>query len=627
MPYETGGRADKFGNRFEIRWFIYQLMEVLDEKVEYALLEALGDEEQGIDVWIGKSNSEKEGQQCQARNGSREAWDFGSINRKGILKNWKHQLDSNQSNTVSLVSPLSFTLLEDLIERAKTNESSFDFYNHQILSSSRELNNFFKYFCKEMSIDPKNDLELAKCISYLKRISYRQVPDVMLKELVLKRISYLFVESDEQVYETFVTWVVDGSIYGKKISRTNIITFLNEKNIHLRNLAMDTRIAPRIDELNKEYSSGFYCINNSLIYREEFDECREIINAEKSLIIHGKAGRGKSACTLSIVEYCKEMDIPYMAINLDRRIPNGSAEIWGRDMGLPASVAHCLHSISKSEKAVLIMDQLDALRWTQSHSREALLICSEIISQVHQLNLEREYKISIVFVCRTYDLENDNNINSLFIEYDNKKKLEWSKVKVSDFTEDIVKKIIGDRYSSLTTKLRNMIKIPSNLFIWQQLSPQESYAECSSTGHLISKWWTQLCQKCTEYGLNEREMNVIRNQITDWLEKNGRICCPANLIDAPSYLDFLSSNEFLIVQGNKISFAHQSILDNFFADKMQQKYYEGKTIIEIVGEKSKQTPGKRYQVQMLMEKLLDYDSQDFLDMGQRLFESEEIHIS
>ncbi|EHL0041969.1 hypothetical protein G8B08_06465 [Enterococcus faecalis] len=624
MPYEIGGRADKLGNRFEVRWVIYQLMEILEEKIDYVILEALGDDERGIDVWIGKTNNTKEGQQCKGRNGSKEIWDFASVNGRGIFKNWKHQLDADQLNKVSLVSPLAFTNLEDLIERAKTNESPMDFYNNQILSSSKDFIKFFKNFCNSMDLNPDNAQDLIKSISYLRRILYRQIPDAMLKEIVLKKINYLFIGNEEQIYNTFVAWIIDGDIYGKELTRTEILKFLKDKEIDFRNLALDSRIVPRINELNQEYINGFYCIDNNLIYREEFDKCKEIINSEKSLIIHGKAGRGKSGCTLSIVEYCKEEKIPYLAIKLDRRVPNGSSEKWGKEIGLPASIAHCLHSVSKNEKAVLILDQLDALRWTQAHSRDALLVCAEVINQIYQLNLERKHKIAVVFVCRTYDLENDNNINSLFNDYRNGTKFEWSKVKVSVFTEDIVRKVIGDRYSLLTSKLQRVIQIPSNLFIWQQLSPQENYAECSSTGHLITKWWNQLERKCADYGLDVKEMNEIINQIVDWLEKKGRIYFPKNLINNSSYLEFLSSNEFLIIQDSKVFFAHQSILDNFFADKMLQKYFDEKNITEIVGEKDRQTPGKRYQVQMLMEKLLEFESHDFLDIGQKLFESKEV---
>lgn len=67
------------------------------------------------------------------------------------------------------------------------------------------------------------------------------------------------------------------------------------------------------------------------IERKEFSVCREKIESGESLIINGKAGRGKSGCTADIASYCEEKKIPYIAIKLDKRIPDGNADKWGRD--------------------------------------------------------------------------------------------------------------------------------------------------------------------------------------------------------------------------------------------------------------------------------------------------------
>jgi hypothetical protein len=37
-----------------------------------------------------------------------------------------------------------------------------------------------------------------------------------------------------------------------------------------------------------------------------------------------------------------------------------TAEKWGKDLGILASITHCIHSVSKNERAVIILDQLDA---------------------------------------------------------------------------------------------------------------------------------------------------------------------------------------------------------------------------------------------------------------------------
>ncbi|MCU6713173.1 hypothetical protein M6D81_31195 [Paenibacillus sp. J5C_2022] len=627
MPYELGGRADKSGNRFEIRWTIYQILDVLDERLDYITLEALGDDERGVDIWAGQKNGIREAQQCKGRNSSKEYWDYGTANAKGIFANWKFQLERNESNTVSLVSPLAFTLLEDLITRAKnTSTLPQDFYNNQVLSASKELKDFFSNFCKAMDLKPEEDADLLKCISLLKKISYRQIPDSELKKLILSKINYLLLGNEEDIYETLVTWVIDGDILGKQITQSVIYHLFSEKEIKLKNLASDQRIIPRLEELNREYRSVFKPVNNELINRNEFSESRQVISLGESLIIHGKAGRGKSGCTEDIINYCRENAIPYTAIKLDKRIPSGNAQKWGEDLGLPSSLVHCIHSVSKTENAVIILDQLDALRWTQAHSREALLVCTQIIDQVERVNLERENKISVVFVCRTYDLENDNNIKSLFKNDDKQRSvLKWNNVQINELNDETVRIVIGNRYESLTGKLKEILRIPSNLYIWKHLDSNREYNECSTANHLVSEWWRQLERKCFEFGLSEGDLNGTKEKIISYFDKLGRISIPLNLLSVNrSSLDFLSSNGFLVIQGNRISFAHQSILDCFLAEMMLKQYYETENILEVIGIKEKQTPGRRYQIQMLLQNLIEFDSLDFLNAGQKMLTSEQI---
>ncbi|OXS56941.1 hypothetical protein B1A99_18975 [Cohnella sp. CIP 111063] len=630
MPYESGGRADKRGNRFEIRWVIHQILKVLDERLDFITLEALGDEERGVDIWIGRKNGIREAQQCKGRNASKEYWDYGTANARGIFTNWKFQLERNELNTVALVSPLAFTLLEDLVDRAKnTSNVPQDFYHNQILTSSKELQDFFKNFCKSMDIIFEEDADLIKCISLLRRISYRQFPDSELKEIVLSKINYLFLGDEVDIYEALVTWVIDGDILGKQINQTVVYQLLSEKGIRLRNLAMDSRVVPRLKELNREYRSVFIPLNNELIERTEFALCRKVIQEGESLIIHGKAGRGKSGCTEDIINYCLESGIPYLAIKLDKRLPSGTAERWGEDLGFPSSIVHCIHSISKTENTVIILDQLDALRWTLAHSRDALLVCAQIIDQIERVNLERENKISVIFVCRTYDLENDNNIKLLFKQDEMKnERIKWNKIQVNELNDETVKTVIGNRYDGLTGKLKEILRIPSNLYIWRQLDTSKEYNECSNASHLVLEWWIQLERKCFEYGLHERELNETKGKIITYFYKLGRLSIPLNLLSINrSSLEFLSSNGFLVIQENKISFAHQTILDCFIADLMLKQYYETGNILEVIGDREKQTPGRRYQVQMLLQNLIEIDTEDFLNAGQRVLASDQVRYS
>lgn len=625
MPFVKGGRADKQGNSYEINCIIYEMLKVLNEINYSVIVEALGTDEIGTDILVTTFDGQKEHQQCKARNASKEYWDISDLKAKNMFSAWEIQLNRAYSRKVALVSPMACSFLFDLHNRAcNTSGKAEDFYSIQIMKSSKEFQKFYKSFCAEMGLNSDKSDDVLKSIDYLKRISYKQISEYELQERINQYIQYLFSSERETVYNAFVSFIVMEDILGREITQTVLIDYFAKQEILFRLKDGDKRIAPRISEINREYRENFRPLQGGLIHRKEFDDCIKAIEDEKAVIISGSAGHGKSGCTEAILNYCEEKKLPHIAIKLDRRIPHRNCEIWGQELGLPTSIVHSIHCVSRNENAVIILDQLDALRWTQANSSEALAVCMELIRQVEYLNYERKKKIITVFVCRTYDLENDNNINSLFKKQE-ASETDWEIVKVDNFEDDTVKVIIGKNYEQLSPKLKKLLRIPSNLYIWQHLDKEESYGDCLTTSHLIDKWFGQICRRSVTVGLQQRTVNETKISIVDALDKTGRLYVPKQILYVEEEgLDYLVSSEIIMVQNNKIGFVHQSILDYFISQRMMEKYFDGQSIENIIGEKCKQTPGRRYQVQMFLQNLLEYDSSDFILIGEKMLISDNI---
>lgn len=625
MPLEKGGRADKKGNQYEINCIIYEVLKILDEKNYSIVIEALGVDEIGTDILVTTFEGIKEHQQCKARNASKKSWGICDLRAKNIFSAWKKQLNRDDGRRVALISPMECSFLVDLNDRANnTSGKAEDFYAVQIMESGKEFRDFYKDFCTEMGLSFEKDMDILKSIDYLRRISYKPMPEYTLLELINQSIQFLFISEKDMVYNALVSLVVTKDILGKEITQPILYDYFRNQKIEFRLRDNDDRIAPRINEINQEYRETFKPLQEGLIDRKEFDSCIESIKNGKSFIICGSAGYGKSGCTEAILNYCERKRMPYIAIKLDRRIPRGNCEKWGQELGLPSSVAYAIHCISKNEKAVIVLDQLDALRWTQANSSEAISVCMEMIRQVKYLNREREKKIIMVFVCRTYDFENDNNIISLF-KKEEAEESDWVIVHIENFDEDTVKRIIGEEYNNLSFKLKMLLRIPSNIYIWQHLDKEESYSDCLTTSHLIEKWFHQIRKKSITEGLQERTIIETTSGIVDKLEKIGRLYVPKNILNVgEAGIDYLISSEMIVNQKNKIGFAHQSILDYFISKRMMERYFEGENIENIIGEKRKQNPGRRYQVQMFLQNILEYDSVDFIRAGVAMLLSDSI---
>ena len=307
-------------------------------------------------------------------------------------------------------------------------------------------------------------------------------------------------------------------------------------------------------------------------------------------------------------------------MKLDKRIPEKTSREWGKLLGLSASLSFCLDAISKDKKAVIILDQLDALRWTQSNSREALFVCREIIDEIENLNLKRENKISIIFICRTYDLNYDNNIKMLFESTETK----WNKIQVDKFSEEDVKKILGKQYEKNSNKLNELLQIPSNLYIWTKLDKSKNYDNCYTTNKLIGEWWAQLNQKADMINFDLKQ--CISEIVGKMNTINKMRIMKKSIRASESVLTFLTSNGLLILENDIISFTHQRILDYFLEIEMIEKYYEGNNIEEIIGSVKQQTPRKRYQTQMFLEDLSDISTQEFLRIGKEILDSDNIRF-
>lgn len=629
MPLEKGGRADKMGNRYEIRCIIYEMLKILREVNYSIIIEAIGDDEVGTDILITDFEGKKEHQQCKVRNASKECWTIADLKARNILSNWKKQLERGDNREVALVSAVGCTYIVDLHNRAiNSTDNPQDFYEYQIKSGDKKFQESYKDFCRGMDLEPSEIIDVAKSIDYLSRINIKQMSEYTLQENISQEIGYYFVTDKQCVYNAFVSLIVDSDIYAKEITALELRNYFTNQGIRMRLLEGDKRIIPQLKLINKEYRHSFKPLNEGLIERNEFAECIEAINNEQSFVISGNAGYGKSGCTEAILNYCEKEDIPYIAIKLDRRIPHGNSEIWGQELGIGVSIVYALNTIAKDKTAVLILDQLDALRWTQANSSEALSVCMEMIRQVEHLNQERTKKIVIVFVCREYDLHNDNNIKSLFErEDDNKHRTEWKKIVINNFDESIVKKIVGTQYENLTQKTRRLLQVPSNLYIWQHLDEEETYCDCTTTSHLIERWLKQICRESNNIGVDE---NVVRDTLqgtVEVLDRIGRLYAPKRILHVDERgLDYLIYAEMIVKDGQKIGFVHQSILDYFISNRMEEQFFDGNQIEQIVGGMSKQIPGKRYQIQMFLQNLLEYDSRDFLAAGIQMIKSPQIRF-
>ena len=380
MAKEPGGYADKLGNRYEGRWVVKQLLRLLNEELTYVEIESVGDDQVGVDLWIEDKKGKRFAHQCKIGNRSASTWSVANLGANNILAYMRRQLDPDLENHFCLVSPLS-SPLSDICESARYSSGDAEsFYQHQIVGIGKERARCFKQFCECLSLDDAMLVGRQQAYEYLRRFYIEQWPDTFNSVSELKTQAQMLVNGNSETVIAVLAGYAANNLR-KRINAQDIWLALTAQGLHPRKLANDHRISPRIEELKTLFDESIspHLINSVLIPREETPAIIKALKSNAIVVIHGGPGQGKSSVLYELVQHFRKNQHTYLPLRLDRQQPENSTIQYGKALDLPESPVRCLEAIAHDRGATLVIDQLDAVRWTCGHSQNALAVCKELL--------------------------------------------------------------------------------------------------------------------------------------------------------------------------------------------------------------------------------------------------------
>ena len=565
MALEPGGYADKLGNKYELRWVVKQLLRLLNEEIISLTYEPVGEDEIGVDLWILKKDRQKEAHQCKSENGKKTNWSIADLYNSGILTNIIYQLDRSYKNFFIFVSGTPANMLRDLSRSAKDSNNPNDFLKYQV-KVSRNKFKAFNQFCQYLNLNTNIQIDLNKAVDYLKRVNFHLFTnDYSSYEELKSYFSILFTGSAEIIISLLSDYLIKN--LRKEIILPDVIKFLKDNGYYQRIIKDPDRILPRINELKMQFEESIKpnLISGNIIPREESKEIISRIkqNNNEIVILHGKAGQGKSGILYEICKYFEKEGIFYLPIRLDRKeIKNNSIE-FGKSLGLQESPIKILNAIAGNRKSVLLLDQLDALRWTSTHSSNALDVCRTLIFESQSINLQQG-NVSIILSCRTYDLENNPGIKSLLNISSHSKSF---KIKVSNLSQEVISKVLLKykiNYNELNEKQKNILGNPFYLSLLETVlktSNREKIKFITSTD-IMKLFWENRYREIQKSGLKLTECTKLISEMCNYLQQKNQLWVPARLFNSfPDIISLLKSLNIIQESENKINFSHQSFLD------------------------------------------------------------------
>ncbi len=623
MALEVGGRADKGGNQYENHFLGKQLLLLAEEKLKTVEVEPLGDEGQGVEYIVVKPDDTRIYYQCKAANAAKSSWSIADLARHKVFENAKAHIQKSAQNEFHFISSLSYKDLDDLCTRARRNHDADDFIKHQITNNS--LRNALKACEAQFGLSRSNPTELEQLVYILSRCYFEQV--IYTQEAIQDAenlVGWFFCGNAKVARLLLENFVNDEGKYGVELSPHDVISFMQQHGHSLRDYGKDESVWQRIQILNDTHWEGYSPINGMLLPRTAATAVIQQLLSGTSVVLHGKAGSGKSGCVEIVSNYLRDNHILFLRLKLDKSIPSNSSTQYGQELGLPDSPVRCLQKIAGGRECVLILDQLDALRWTSTHSPTAFAVCKELISEVQVANKDHGAKISIMFVTRSFDLKSDARIKELFSS--NKEKTgTWEKIEVSLLSDAEVAEVVGACYGQLANKVKEILRNPASLYVWMQLDDARHGQVITSAHQLLHEWWMQILEHCDLKSVNRVDVDGFVQGVAKQMTERGVFSLPrkAFAVQEPM-VKVMVSEGLLVDNASKVIFMHQTYLDYFVVNSYLNLVIEGKSVIDIIGDRNNQTPNLRYRFLVLLQELCEYDDTLFINQCEEVLASDNI---
>lgn len=575
MALEPGGYADKLGNRYEGRWVVRQLLRVLNERLRSVTCEAVGDDEHGVDLWVEHPDGVRQDQQCKIRNVSKNDWSITDLGQRGVLFAMKGHLDRGPTNQFALVTALPAILVHDICESARNSSGDpEEFFAYQIEAIGDDRRKGFRQFCERIGLNSESQKDRARAFSYLQRLFIETWPDTSSsREDLIGQAGMLVRVDPDGDASTVVAVLADFAQENlrKRLDAAAIWRHLESKGFHPRRLTNDTRILPAIQALQRQFAESISgdLIGGKLIDRAETQKILESVRDNTVVVVHGSPGQGKSGVLYGLTSEFNTRDIAYLPLRLDRQEPQKTVRQYGAELGLPESPVMCLSEVALDRPAVLILDQLDAIRWTSRHSLGALEVCKELVREIKSLRATGK-RASVVLACRTYDMQNDPDIKN-WLQSEKQSDGKLVEISVEPLSAEAVAPVVtslGQDPNHMSERQQAILQSPQHLAMWVRITQEVGTFEFQNRVQLMRAYWNGRMREMAGWGVSESDANRVLTSIVQYLEQHGRISAPRSLVAETTVLDALCACGLLRANDGQITFSHQSYLDYQIASRV-----------------------------------------------------------
>jgi hypothetical protein len=313
MPL-PGGETDKIGNRYEGRWTVYCMIDVMDEKATSIRLEKPG--EDAFEFFLSK-NGNVECHQVKRQRSGLGRWTISALQDKKVqvLSDFWKSLSKPEVNCV-FVSTQDAGELAELAQRARGATSWMEFERDFL---NKTLSSDFDTLCQKWG----NCSETA-AFEALKRVKVVTFGEDVLIEALENRIAAL-LEGNPKTIRIELAELALEKIHCELTAYDIWYYLLQERGYRRRQWGKDPHVLAAVENANNLYVSSLRdqrAIAGEIIPRDEVQAAFEQLTQQKqSILFVGEAGVGKSGVMLQVLEKLQNQGIPVLTFRVDRLEP------------------------------------------------------------------------------------------------------------------------------------------------------------------------------------------------------------------------------------------------------------------------------------------------------------------
>jgi hypothetical protein len=586
-----GGISDKLGNRYEAKWLVRQLLDVIAGKADWIKYEGVTPRFSGFEFAVGQKRATHWHQtKINAPNGN---WTISALQRESVLSSFKKRLEANIEDRCLFISQDPAKDIRTLAEKAKLSNTTLEEFKEIVLSIGQNE--------KFTQLTTVWDCTDTIAYEFLQRCDFLTLPEAELDGFIESYGELFFLENNSSVFSLLREYAEKQ--FNRTLTTDQVRADIGRigSALTFKNWSLDQTLSSGLLDETNAYLQTYnpFGAGGDIIPRQQIDLLANLfldINGPRLVLLTGVAGSGKSGVIRGLIKVLRSLDISHLAFRVDHHLDHNTSQEIGQALTRRTeSPIVTLKGLNPARTSVLIIDQVDAVSEVSGRSGKVKAALLRMIRDAQHWDTVR-----VVLVCRSFDFDSDPQIKVL----KEGKKVEQIDVPQLDWENEVAPFLTGKGIDIklLSQTQKDLLRLPLNLAVF--LEVRSEGPQFASRDDLFKNLLRKKDREIRQRYSVPWSLSEPLKALSNWMSSRQRLDAPQAVLD--DFLgaeDVLATEHIIIPSRGCINFFHESFFDYVYA----RDFVAGtQSLLELLTS-TEQHLFRRTQVRQILEALRQDD--------------------